>query len=109
MNGWELIKEERERQINEEGWSSAHDDRHVHGELSLAASRYVRVARFMIEYPEDTGVWEILCEVDHSQWPWDLSWYKPSKDPIPNLVKSGALIAAEIDRLQRLNAQNISA
>jgi hypothetical protein len=34
-------------------------------------------------------------------WPWDPSWWKPSPDPIRNLVKAGALIAAEIDRLQR--------
>jgi hypothetical protein len=35
-------------------------------------------------------------------WPWDLSWLKPSPDPKHNLVKAGALIAAEIDRLNRL-------
>jgi hypothetical protein len=35
-------------------------------------------------------------------WPWDQDWWKPSPDPIRNLVKAGALIAAEIDRLQRL-------
>lgn len=36
-----------------------------------------------------------------SDWPWHSSWWKPSDDPIRNLVKAGALIAAEIDRLQR--------
>lgn len=35
-------------------------------------------------------------------WPWDPSWLKLSPDPIRNLVKAGALIAAEIDRLQRV-------
>jgi hypothetical protein len=36
-------------------------------------------------------------------WPpsWSYNWWKPSDDPIRNLVKAGALIAAEIDRLQR--------
>jgi len=34
-------------------------------------------------------------------WPWEASWWKPSDDPIRNLAKAGALIAAEIDRLQR--------
>lgn len=29
-------------------------------------------------------------------------WWKPSDDPIRNLVKVSALIAAEIDRLKRL-------
>lgn len=33
-------------------------------------------------------------------WPWDEEWWKPSLDPIRNLEKAGALIAAEIDRLE---------
>lgn len=36
-------------------------------------------------------------------WPWDEEWWKPSEDPVRNLVKAGALIAAEIDRLQRVD------
>jgi hypothetical protein len=35
-------------------------------------------------------------------WPFDPSWWKPSNDRKANLIKAGALIAAEIDRLQRL-------
>ncbi len=37
------------------------------------------------------------------QWPedWEAEAWKPSADPVRNLVKAGALIAAEIDRLQR--------
>lgn len=39
-------------------------------------------------------------------WPWDWHWFKPAgrktvKGRIRELVKAGALIAAEIDRLQR--------
>lgn len=34
-------------------------------------------------------------------WPWATDWWKPSDDPITNLVRAGALIAAEIDRLLR--------
>ena len=37
-------------------------------------------------------------------WPWGQAWWKPSTDPIRNLVKAGALIAAEIDRLLVLAA-----
>ena len=34
-------------------------------------------------------------------WPWNLIWWKPTpNDRIRELVKAGALIAAEIDRLQ---------
>lgn len=31
--------------------------------------------------------------------PWDAEWWKPSADPIRNLEKAGALLAAGIDRL----------
>lgn len=33
-------------------------------------------------------------------WPWDDVWWKP-KDPRTNLVKAGALILAEIERMDR--------
>jgi len=33
-------------------------------------------------------------------WPWDFKWWKPTpNDRVRELVKAGALIAAEIDRL----------
>lgn len=35
----------------------------------------------------------------HGAWPFDAPSWKPSEDPIKNLVRAGALIAAEIDRL----------
>ena len=38
-------------------------------------------------------------------WPWAKKWWKPSDDPVRNLVKAGALIAAEIDRLESLKAK----
>jgi hypothetical protein len=59
------------------------------------------------------GVAEIISDEDNTWkeqygiwatgfWPWDDEWYKPTpKDPIRQLVKAGALIAAEIDRFQR--------
>jgi hypothetical protein len=33
-------------------------------------------------------------------WPWDASWWKPASNR-RNLVKAGALILAEIERLDR--------
>ena len=38
-------------------------------------------------------------------WPWGSEYWKPSEDPVRNLVKAGALIAAEIDRLNRAKAK----
>lgn len=86
--GAELIAAERARQIEVEGWTPEHDDEHDDNELPKAAVAYVLASRNLV-----LGSWAF--------WPWHEDWWKPSDDPIRNLVKAGALIAAEIDRLQR--------
>lgn len=87
-NGSELIAAERQRQIESEGWTPEHDDQHQYGELTLAAMCYIEAKSFQFQR-------------NIRLWPWDAKWWKP-KDRISNLVKAGALIAAEIDRLQRI-------
>lgn len=84
-----LISDERTRQIVVEGWSYSHDDEHQDGELLKAAICYLNAAN-RNHRPS--------CP---PTWPWDASWWKP-KDRISNLVRAGALIAAEIDRLKRI-------
>ncbi len=107
--GIELIAAERARQIKAEGWTTAHDDAHNQRELARAAQTYVDhyvgraglIERGVIslrEYQRETLMgWA-------GTWPcWLKRWWKP-KDPITTLVKAGALIAAEIDRLNRAKA-----
>jgi hypothetical protein len=94
LSGAELIQAERLRQVSVEGWTPEHDDGHTNRELSLAAREYIRLSAHISE-----GRSTISTPVS---WPWDYSWWKPSPDPIRSLVKAGALIAAEIDRLQRV-------
>lgn len=92
--GLQIIAEERERQIAVEGWTPEHDAEHTEGELAKAAGCYALAedARRTISR-EDVAKPFIM-------WPWDASWWKPSpKDRIRELAKAGALIAAEIDRL----------
>lgn len=89
--GITLIAYERQRQIAQEGWSLSHDDAHTTGQLISAAAAY-QIHSLLGLYADDPPL----------MWPWDKSWWKPSEDPIRNLVKAGALIAAEIDRLQRI-------
>jgi hypothetical protein len=80
--GIELIAEERQRQIEVEGWTKEHDSGHRNNELIDAAMQYL-------------GADLISC------WPWGDESYKPSPDNrVRELQKAGALIAAEIDRLQ---------
>ncbi len=80
---------ERQRQISVEGWTPEHDDRHTTGALATAAGCY---AMFTLAYPPGDPV---------SFWPWSPSWWKPSDESRRNLVKAGALILAEIERLDR--------
>lgn len=91
MTGAELIALERQRQITEEGWTYEHDRSHTQAELTRAAICYAdEAARQVADHrfgPTPT-------------WPWAIGWWKPKKNPLDNLVKAGALIAAEIDRLQ---------
>jgi hypothetical protein len=89
IDGAALIATERKRQVSEEGWTLEHDAEHDDGALVWAAICYARastLAAYRSFFPP-------------SEWPWQPKWWKPSKDRIRNLVKAGALIAAEIDRL----------
>lgn len=91
---------ERQRQIEAEGWTDDHDDQHCAGELSTAASAYTQVASAQVrgasaeEFPADLLLQDGI-------WPWDEKWWKPG-DARRNLVKAGALILAEIERLDRM-------
>ena len=98
-----LIAEERQRQINIEKWTPEHDDEHVMGQLAIAAACYAEVSSLTVRARRAGRYLSIPNEI-LSRWPWSTKWWKPSSDPIRNLVKAGALIAAEIDRLQRLPA-----
>lgn len=101
--GVELIAEERQRQIEVEGWTLEHDSQHTGGELAAVAAAYAFVP-FMnanIRNGDKTPPYPL--------WPedWLAKWWKPSPDDrIRELQKAGALIAAEIDRLQNLQKSN---
>jgi len=86
------IVAERLRQVVGEGWSGDHDDGHVGGELRNAAIAYAMAC--------DPRAGENAASVFPSCW--GPGCFKPADDPIRNLVRAGALIAAEIDRLTRL-------
>lgn len=100
MTGAELIAAERQRQPDEEGFDAVHDDEHDRCELATAGIGYAMFAVWRVLDPDDSPA-ERANPPDEIEWPWHPSWWHPTADPIPNLVKAGALIAAEIDRLQR--------
>lgn len=90
---WLDVIAERERQIAAEGWTPEHDDEHDTGELAAAAACYALSANF------GNGI----GSEPPSPWPWDDAFWKP-KDERSNLLRAGALILAEIERLDRAKA-----
>lgn len=115
MSGIDRIAAERARQVAEEGWTTEHDDGHADGALARAAACYALPERL---YVERRYAGRVAFE---DPWPWNDSWDKRKESPqrsgsyanhpynIPTngearirmLVRAGALIAAEIDRLER--------
>jgi len=101
-DGATRITLERFRQILRERYTHEHDDAHTSGALAQAASCYAHIAyRLTKESFEDIKDDYIDGFTDSPIFPWDIEDWKPSPDPIRNLEKAGALIAAEIDRLLR--------
>jgi len=94
--GVELIAEERQRQIEVEGWVPEHDDGHQNGQLANAAGCYaLSPENRHYDYGRNTPY----------AWPWNIVYWKPSPNRKSDLIKAGALIAAELDRLNRLEFQ----
>jgi hypothetical protein len=95
------ITAERQRQIEAEGWTPEHDDEHDSGEMVYAAISYALNPFSNERLGNDARIPAGLAVPEH--WPWDDEWWKPTpKDRIRELTKAAALIAAEIDRLERL-------
>jgi hypothetical protein len=82
---------ERQRQVSAEGWTPEHDDEHIDCSMSRAAACYALDAAGYTTHHLPF-------------WPWEPGWWKPG-GPRRNLVKAGALILAEIDRIDRAAAR----
>lgn len=98
MTGIEFIAAERQRQIEEEGWSIERDcNEHSSGELVMAAMCYACPPQ---EKNSGGPLRFFRGRECPAMWPWDKEWWKPTPDNrIRELTKAAALIAAEIDRL----------
>ncbi len=102
--GAALITAERERQVSEEGYTAEHDIGHAN-ELAWAALCYTEnVAQDLSGGPTYApgAEWRAGNKPDFQEfpWPWHQSYWRPSGDPVRDLVKAGALIAAAIDSLE---------
>lgn len=109
LDGAARIAAERARQVTAEGYAAEHDDLHTTGSLALAAALYAAPCALYEQIVYQDGV------RFRDPWPWDPCSDKrprkrnalqdnhtlPQEERIRQLVKAGALIAAEIDRLER--------
>lgn len=98
---------ERNRQINQEGFTSDHDDEHLEGALSLAAACYACTAASWLEMESTSNLpltkYSELATIGY-RWPWQKRWWKPA-NPRRDLVKAAALILAEIERIDRKSGE----
>lgn len=96
-SGVEIIAEERKKQSEIEGLDTDQQKfSKERGELIYAAITYA--------IPHEERAYELA---PLNIWPWDGKLWQPfPHNRIKELAKAGALIAAEIDRLNRLRGVN---
>jgi hypothetical protein len=106
LAGTDLIAAERQRQIDVEGWTREHDQTHDDGALAWAAVCYAAPETvYLVETRSDGVQWrepwprEWIPNVGRGE-PGYVGWRRSRGDRVKQLVKAGALIAAEIDRLR---------
>lgn len=125
MTGAERIAAERARQVAEEGYAPHHDDRYMGHDLAWAAACYAAPSALFRLESNQIGSFEF-----YDPWPWgpEADRRRPCdegvggtrsglgldvvlssaphtfKQRIRELEKAGALVAAEIDRLLRLQS-----
>ncbi len=96
MSAIDDIKDERRRQIEVEGWSAQHDDRHDQSEIAMAAACYALSGNDVL----------VIGGISKAPllWPWCKKWWKPASRR-KDLIKAAALLIAEIERLDRLSEE----
>lgn len=95
------VAAERQRQIDVEGWTPKHDDGHNGGALAKAAACYATGFRETFFIVPDGRSIDDNVGRRVAAWPWHRDWWKPGNDRRRQLVIAGALIVAEIERLDR--------
>jgi len=87
---------ERRRQIEDEGWTPEHDDEHASDEIAALACFYAMPPAARDWDASSTGYGPTLGEAILP-----VDWHAISGDRRRELIKAGALILAEIERLDR--------
>lgn len=89
--------DERQRQIEKEGYDESHDDDHFKGEIARAASTYAQPRLYRTD--DFRGA--------PSLWPWHKKYWKPTpNDRKREITKAMALLIAEYERIERKEAND---
>ena len=84
--------DERQRQIEKEGYDAKHDDEHFKGEIARAAATYAQPRLYRTD--DFRGA--------PSLWPWHKKYWKPTpNDRKREITKAMALLIAEYERIER--------
>lgn len=90
-NWIEQIEKERKRQVSEKGYTAKHDDAHKSGQIAnhaaALATTWLDCVDTMYPYSEEA-----------------IKMGLKNQDRKTQLIKAGALIVAELERLERLEA-----
>ncbi len=89
----EAIRAKRNRQIVGHGYTAEHDYRHDEGELAQAAAAFAIAAKYMAVGEPPDGAARV--------WPADWGRMTPPASQREALESAGALILAELERLDR--------
>lgn len=92
----EDVLAERQRQISVKGYTVAHDDIYICGELAGAAACYAMNTLRVDNQGLREGVYRVMADL----WPWARGYWKP-KNKRSDLVRAAALLIADIERIDR--------
>jgi hypothetical protein len=102
----QAVVAERYRQIEQEGWSTSHDDDYARGQLARAGAAYLLGPErsTYTDYEAD----EVAVQLSgRTIFPWEQEWWKP-KEYRRNLIRGCALAIAEGERFDRLKTKRVA-
>lgn len=101
----QLVEKERARQIFEKGYTAEHDDEHTDGSIADGAACYAA---------NQENLWKDDYTNLHNGtqgldllWPWEPEYFKKQeKSRKEQIITACAMLMAEYERLERLEAKN---
>lgn len=100
-----LVKVERQNQMNKHGYTPDHDDLHIDGSIADAAACYAANQENL--WKDDyTNLHNGIPGLD-LLWPWESEYFKKEeKSRKEQIITACAMLMAEYERLERLEAKN---